>query len=177
MSGSVFPKYFDHKEINFWTVRSSPGSAVEPVTPFSADLLNYLADVMFQTQRGLGIRFGEHSDLQTGHGVSGSETFSDNITARTRFEIGTFSGSATTTQSVDFAHTTNGGSTQRFKSDGSELRIFVLCTDATTSSPGRIWIHQILTDGSGYPYAFEMKSEHNMSSSRKFVFFAIQDWG
>ena len=175
MSFSLFPKYID-KAIDFADIRTSPA----PVTPWSASVFNYLASRMMQTQMGLGYKFGDHSDLDTDHGVSGiPETFQQNLQARVRFEMGTVAGSSGSSVTVNFTHTTNGGSDQRFSASTSDLRIFVMLVKGDGSNPGKYWTPpaDIATDSSGYPYQFKIRTENSINSSDEFEWFAIQGWG
>tara|TARA_R110000824_G_scaffold82382_3_gene206481 strand:- start:3500 stop:4045 length:546 start_codon:yes stop_codon:yes gene_type:complete len=181
MSESTFPEYLD-KPFEVRDVRDNPVSAMEPVTPWSADIFNFFASRLMATQSGIGARFGTHLELESGHGVTGyPETFRDNMQARVRFECGYIAATSSTTElTVLFSHTTNGGSVQRFSptsSLGGEVRIFVtIIGRAGTHTPSWVDKDDILKDSSGDPYGFVITSDTSLNAGG-FEWFAIQGWG
>lgn len=179
MSESTYPRFKD-LDVTFRDARVT-GPPDEPITPWTAEIFNWLASVLMQTQRGVGIKFGDHRALETGHGVPGfPETFQENLQERIRFEAGTATGTTGTTKAVLFSHTTNGGAAanQRFDNPGTNsLRVFLTGTAITIANPGVYWVASIQTDGSNYPYGFTIECEHGFTGAEDFEFFAIQNWG
>lgn len=179
MTQSTFPRFAD-LTVDFRDARLA-GPPGEPITPWTADVFNWLAAVLMQTQRGLGIKFGDHRDLGTGFGVPGfAETFGENMQERIRFELGTATGTSGTTKAVLFSHTTNGGAAanQRFDNPSTNsLRVFLTMTAGTISNPGVYHVSSIQRDGSLYPYGFTITCEHGFTGAETFEWFALQNWG
>lgn len=163
MGESVFPRFLD-EAIDLRDVRSTP----EPITHFSADVFNWLATKLMSTQRGVGIKFGMLSDMGLADG------YKTNMNNRVRIEADEFSCGGVYTHTVNFSHTTNLGTTQRF-APLVEPKIYLTVTTGTTANPGPVSTPVILFDANNYPYGFTFQTSH-LGTGAKVTWLAVQNW-